>query len=212
MDIVIFYFLILIVIPAILIAWGVRIVKSFRRKNQKSKTRYVELVIFSALIIFVTWDLKIFPFSKNFYVKQLSEQITGKQFWSWKEFEFEEISVRGEGYSVFAYKFNKEMANYFLDPDDDFFEKYPQKPEYRKNWESIKWEKTPIRKDEVELLDIATPTYYGWSQSKLDKMDLVEEMAKQNGNYYAYNTNGSDIDFYMINPENRLIIMINHNQ
>ena len=28
-----------------------------------------------------------------------------------------------------------------LDPDDEFFDKYPQKPEYRKNWKSINWKK-----------------------------------------------------------------------
>jgi len=212
MNIVLFYFLLLIVLPAILIVWGVRIIRSFINKQDKSKTRFIEAIVYAILVSSITWNIGIFPISKNFYVKQQAEQITGKTFWSWKEFAFEEVSVRGEGYSIYAYKYGKEIAQYFLNPDKSFFNNYPVKPDHRKNWESIKWKSTPVQMDEKNILKIATPSYAGWNQSKLDKMKFIENLANQTGNYYAYNSNGSDVDFYIINPENRLFVMINHNQ
>ena len=75
----------------------------------------------------MTWELQIFPLSKNFYIQDRTTELTGKQFWSWNEFDYEEISVRGEGYALDIYKFNKETAEYFKNPDKEFLNSLPKK-------------------------------------------------------------------------------------
>ncbi|WP_417888162.1 hypothetical protein [Zunongwangia sp.] len=67
------------------------------------------------------------PLSKNFYIQYRTTELTGKQFWSWNEFDYEEISVRGEGYALDIYKFNEETAEYFKNPDKEFLNSFPKK-------------------------------------------------------------------------------------
>ena len=203
--------LIFVVLPIIFIVWFIRIIKLYKKGKSKRKSFYLQLGIFSIILIFITWDLRIFPLSKNIYIKDQTEKLTGKSFWSWKEFSFEEISVRGEGYTIDVFKFNDEIAEYFKNPDKEFFETFPIELEYRKKWKREKWKKTPVLKSEIEFLETATPNYGGWSQYRKDKMDFVKELANQKGNFYAYNTKLGDVDFFIISPTEKLIVMINHN-
>ena len=45
------------------------------------------------------------------------------------------------------------MAEYFKNPDSDFFEKYPLELDYRENWKRKTWKKTPVIESEVEYLE-----------------------------------------------------------
>lgn len=212
MNILLFYFLILIVVPGLLILWAIRLVKAYRRTEYNPPTRAAETIIFLSILFLITWNTRIFPLSKNYDIKAQTENLTGKEFWSWEEFSFEEVSIRGEGYSIDAFKFNKNVADHFASPPKDFFLDYPRIPENRLDWTSKKWTKTPILTTEYDILESATPSYGNWTSSKLNKMNLVRDLAKADGGYYAYNTNGGDVDFYMIIPDKQLIILINHNQ
>ena len=153
----------------------------------------------------MTWELQIFPLSKNFYIQDRTTELTGKQFWSWKEFDYEEISVRGEGYTLDIYKFNKETAEYFKNPDKEFLNNLP-----RKELADIKWAKTPIKENESEILEFVTPTYGGWKGEIVDRQNFIRQIANQPGAYYSYQKSGST-NFYLIAPEKRLVILINHN-
>ena len=199
--------LILVVIPSLLIIWAIRIVKLYRN----GKSIYLEGLIFTLLIGVISWNLGIFPMTRNLYVKEVSEQITGKSFWSWKEFSFDEISIRGEGYSIDVFKFNDEIADYFKNPDEKLFEDYPKELEYRSNWELEKWKKTPVIESEQKYLETATPYYGNWNEQKKEKMNFVRNLANKSGGLYAYNTKNGDVDFFIIAPEEKLIIIINHN-
>jgi hypothetical protein len=203
--------LIFVVIPSLLIIWSIRIVKLFRKGKAKRKSFYFEGMIFTLIIGMICWNLGIFPMSRNLYVKEVSEKITGKSFWSEKEFSFDEISVRGEGYSIDVFKFNDEIAEYFKNPGKEFFENYPKELEYRGNWERVKWKKTPVIESEQIYLENATPHYGNWNDKKKEKMDFVRNLANRNGGMYAFNTKNGDVDFFIISPEEKLIVIINHN-
>lgn len=203
--------LIIIVIPILLIIWGTRIIILFRKGKAKRKSFYFEGMIFAVIIGMIAWNLGIFPMSRNLYVKEISEKITGKSFWSKKEFSFDEISFRGKGYSLDIFKFNDEIAQYFRSPDKDFFENYPKELEYRSNWERVTWKKTPVIESEQIYLENATPYYANWSKKKKVKMDFVRNLANTNGGLYAFNTKNADVDFFIISPEEKLIVIINHN-
>ena len=42
-------------------------------------------------------------------------------------------------------------------------------------------------------------------------MKFVRNLANKDGGLYAFNIKNGDVDFYIISPEDKLIIIINHN-
>lgn len=98
MEVYIIAFLLLIVLAIGLLIWVIRLFLLYRKG--KKKTAVIELIILLAILVPLSWESHIFPFSKNFYIKDRTTELTGYEFWSWKEFDFEEMSVRGEGYTL----------------------------------------------------------------------------------------------------------------
>lgn len=131
--------------------------------------------------------------------------MTGKLFWSWKEFNYDELGVRGEGYTLYIYKFDKETAEYFENPDSAFFRNFPPA-----NYSQIRWTPTPVKSGDMEILDFVTPVYAGWKGEIVTRQDFIKNIATQQGSYYAYRHSGST-DFFIISPKERLVILINHN-
>lgn len=157
------------------------------------------------MLIFLTWQLQIFPLSKNFYIQNRTTELTGKKFWSWEEFDYEEISVRGEGYTLDIYKFSEETAEYFKNPEKEFFDNLPTK-----EFADIRWTRTPVKENEQEILEFVTQTYVGWKGAIVDRQDFIRQIANRPGAYYSYDDGGST-NFYLIAPDKRLVILINHN-
>jgi len=203
MDFYLIILLVLIVLLVGLVIWIVQLFKLF--KKGKKKLFAVQVSILTVLVVFVTWELQIFPLSKNFYIQDRTTALTGMKFWSWGVFEHEEISVRGEGYTLDIFKFNEEIAEYFRNPDKVFYEKFPPN-----EYADIKWSKTPVIESEQEILEFVTPVYAGWKGEIVDRQDFIRQIANQTGAYYSYDTGGST-NFYLIAPDQRLVILINHN-
>jgi hypothetical protein len=174
-------------------------------KKGKKKSFAIQASILSAILIFLTWELQIFPLSKNFYIQERTTGLTGKKFWSWKEFDYEEIGVRGEGYSLNIYKFNEQTAEYFKNPSNEFFDSLPTN-----EFATIKWTRTPVKEDEQDILEFVTPVYGNWNGEIIEKQDFIRQIANKSGSYYSYSAGGSS-DFYLISPDKRLVILINHN-
>jgi hypothetical protein len=201
-----FYLIILLILIGLgagLIIWIYRLYNLYRKGNIKSLV--IQISVLTILIVFLTWQLQLFPLSKNFYIKKQTTKLTGKSFWSWKEFSHDEWGVRGEGYTLHIYKFNQEAANYFKNPDSTFFKEYPPISN-----SEIKWTETPVKNKEIEILEFATPVYAGWKGEIVSRQDFIREIATNKGAYYAYRHGGST-DFYIISPKDRLVILINHN-
>jgi len=202
LDILPYLFLFIIGLIIGLIIWSVQLYKLYRKGNRKSIT--IQICILTMFIVFVTWKLQVFPLSENFYIKEQTTKLTGKSFWSWKEFSYNEFGVRGEGYTLYIYKFSQETANYFSNPNSLFFSNYPHKTE-----SDIKWTKTPVKEKDLNILDFVTPVYGYWKGEIVEKQDFIKNIAKKKGAYYAYK-NGGGTDFFIISPNDRLVILINH--
>ena len=201
-----FYLILLLILILLIIGfifWIYRIIKAYKKGYKKSF--WIQSSILGIILIFVTWQLQIFPFSKNFYIKERTEKLTGKSFWSWEEYDYEELGIRGEGYTLDIYEFNDEMADFFSDPTTDFTQNFP--PE---EFADIKWTKTPVKETDIETLEFVTPTYAGWNGEIVEKQEFIRTIAKEEGGLYAYKKTGGT-DFYLISPKRNLIIMINHN-
>ena len=203
MEIYLILFLLLIGLIVGLIIWIVRLFRLYRKGKKKSFA--IQVSILTVLLIILTWELQIFPLSKNFYIQDRTTELTGKKFWSWEEFDYEEISVRGEGYTLDIFKFSEETAEYFKNPKKEFFDSFPTK-----EFADIRWTRTPVKENEQEILEFATPTYGGWKGQIIDRQDFIRQIANQPGAYYSYDDGGST-NFYLIAPNKRLVILINHN-
>jgi hypothetical protein len=153
----------------------------------------------------VTWKLQVFPLSKNLYIKKQCAVLTGKTFWSWKEFAYDEWGVRGEGYTLDIYKFNDEVAQYFKNPDSTFFKTYPPK-----EYSSIRWTPTPVKSKDIDVLEFVTPIYLGWDGEIVNRQKFIKDIATAPGSFYSFK-DGHGSDFYLISPKDKLIILINHN-
>jgi len=184
----------------------------YKKGKSSRKSFYVQIGFLSIILFSISGLLGILPFQKNIYVKKQTEILTGKSFWSSEVFSFEEISVRGEGYSIDAFKYGDEVSDYFENPDHFFFNSYPKEMEYRKNWKREKWKKTPVSNEEQKFLNHATPSYGDWNEFKINKMKFVKEIANKEGAFYSYNFKDEGyVDFFIISPKENLIILINHN-
>lgn len=202
----IFYLIILIILIGLFIGltiWIIRLYRLLKKGNKKSF--FIQATILTAIIIFLTWEMQIFPFSKNFYIQDRTTELTGKKFWSWEEFDYEEISVRGEGYTLDIYKYNQETAEYFKNPNKEFFLNFP--PE---EYADIKWSKTPMKESEQEILEFTTPIYGGWDGEIVERQEFIRNIANKSGSYYSYEDGGST-NLYLIAPKENLVILINHN-
>lgn len=201
-----FYLIILLVLIGLitgLIVWIYRLFRLYKKGKKKSFA--IQVSILTVLLIILTWELQIFPLSKNFYIQDKTTELTGKKFWSWEEFDYEEISVRGEGYTLDIYKYSEETAQYFKNPDKQFFDNLPAQ-----ELADIRWTRTPVKESEQEILEFVTPTYGGWKGGIVDRQDFIRQIANQPGAYYSYDHGGST-NFYLIAPDKRLVILINHN-
>ena len=107
-----------------LVFWIVKIIKLFRKGQTRRATIHAIVLLFLAL--FVCWEFRILPLSAEFKFKKQTEALTGKEFWCWNEFLYEEWGMRGEGFTFEIYRFNKEMANYFYAPPPAFFNDFPR--------------------------------------------------------------------------------------
>ena len=164
-------------------------------------------MILAFLTLFVLWELRIIPLSVDLDFRNQTKELTGKQFWCWNDYRYEEGGVRGEGFTFEIYKLNDEMVKYFEHPDKDFFERFPSQ-----KFEATKWKETPIL--DTNLVNYITPIYGNWSRSLQkeikEKQKIVKQISREKGSYYAVRrSHGTDL--YLISPKMGIIVYINHN-
>lgn len=205
MEIYLILFLLLILALFGLIFWITKIAKFYRQKKTKIAT--INAIILGFLTLFVLWELRIIPLSADLDFRNQTKGLTGKQFWCWNDYRYEEGGVRGEGFTFEIYKLNDEMANYFSHPDKEFFERFPLE-----KFETTKWKETPIL--DTEFVNYVTPIYGNWSRSLQKeiekKQQIVKQISREKGSYYAIRqSHGTDL--YLISPKLKIIVYINHN-
>ena len=106
-------FLLLILIIIAVIYWIYKIVIFFI--NKRSKKGFLHLSIFLILFSFLSWELRILPISLNNDFKNKTENLTGKKFWGWNIYRFNDFGFR-DGFTIETYRLNEEIAEYFKKP------------------------------------------------------------------------------------------------
>jgi hypothetical protein len=212
--ILIFLFLTLIIVLFYPIV-GFKMFKSLKKKNKPKFYRLSIILLILILIPCFFW--KLLPGSDFFWQpienaqeKNYNLELTGFEYNDGDLiYEYEtERAFNGDGYSIWIYKIDEKTAEYFKNPNEEFFTKYP-KTDFRNDWESEFWKRTPFDQKEQKFLDFA--------HSTLDELDFeLEDLLNENGNYYAYeyymhSFGIGNIDFYIICPNRKLIVKINSN-
>jgi len=205
MEFYLIIFLLFIAVIVGLVFWLAKIFKFYKQK--RTKIAVINSVIFGLLTLVVYWELRIIPLSADWDFRNKTKELTGKQFWSWNNYRYDEFGIRGEGFTFEIYNLNDEVANYFTEPDKDFFEHFPIE-----KFETTKWKKTPIL--DTELVDFVTPIYGNWSKSLQKEIEekqlIVRQVAKEKDSYYAVRqSHGTDL--FLISPKRKIIVYINHN-
>ena|SRR5690606_11 len=204
----IFYLIILILIIIIvigLIFWFYKIIMFF--KNSQIKKGLIQLSVLLFLLLFLTWEFRILPISLNNDFKNKTEDLTGKKFWSWNIYRFEDFGFR-DGYIIETYRLNDEVAKSFEQPNQEFFTKYPNK-----NIGKTKWKKTPLKLEDLEDYEFVTPIYGSWSEKRQKEVkyqyNLINKIIKEEGAYYFLEKT-NQTDFYLISPKYKIMVWINH--
>jgi hypothetical protein len=195
----------LIIFLIFIVIWIFRLIRLYKKRSNKRLSFCIQSIILSILICLTLWFFDFYPFAQNIYFKNRSEELTGKKFWSRKVLNFEDPSVRGEGYQLQIFKFSNEMAEYFKSPDTEFFTDYP-------HYSDKRWTPTPIDSNEYEILDFVTARYPNFKEDIISQQNAIRKILLNKGAYYSYSKgNSSNVNFYIIYPKDRLVILIYHN-
>jgi hypothetical protein len=176
------------------------LIKYYKAGNKKAFQ--INLIILIFLTTIVLWKLRIIPLALNNDFKNKTAQLTGKKFWSWNNYRYEELGIRGEGYTLEIYNLNSEMTEYFKNPNPEFFQKYPTN-----DISDMKWKTTPVDTSDKNTLEHMTPNYSGWKNEIINKQEYIRRIANEPEGYYCYKAN----DFYLISYKEKIILWINHN-
>ena len=200
---VIFFLLIFCVFG--LFYWIYKIIQFYKTKQSKKAT--IHLFIFIILFIFLSWELRIIPISQDNDFKNKTKNLTGKKFWSWNIYRFDDFGFR-DGFTIETYKLNEENVAYFKNPNPYFFTKYPNE-----KIGNTKWKKTPLKIEDTESYKFVTPIYGNWSKKRQlevqKQYDLINKIINEKGSYYSIQES-NQTDFYLISPKYKVIIWINH--
>ncbi len=199
---------------------GYKIYKSFRKNHKQKLYKLTTVLVILILVPGFFW--KILPGSEFFWrpiekvqERNYNKELTGFKFSDGEKiYEYEtERAFNGDGYSIWIYKIDDSTANYFTNPNSEFFAEYP-KTELRNHWKSEHWKKTPFNKNDQKFLDFA--------HTELSQLNFeLEDLLNEEGNYYAYEYYMHDIsdenyfigniDFYIICPRRKIMVKVNHN-
>jgi hypothetical protein len=128
-----------------------------------------------------------------------------------------ERAFNGDGYSISVHALNEEFAKWVEASESDLIAHYPVKPSVRDHWAQVTWKRTPITSDDQKYLDFACSEYASGDASQLAKAkQLTLKLAHEPGHLYAFchqtHSYGiGDIDFYILSPKTKKLVMINHN-
>lgn len=197
--------LLLLLVSAGLVFWIVKIIRLFRKG--RTRRAVIHAIVLLLLVLFVCWEFRLLPLSAEFKFRKQTEALTGKEFWCWNEYLYEEWGMRGEGFTFEIYSFDKEIANYYYAPPPAFFNDFP-----RADVGVSRWKKTPL--PDSAFLSSMMPVYGNWSGRRQKMMEsrykIVRQIAESKGYYYALRRKSGN-DLYLLSPEMRLIIWINYN-
>lgn len=210
----------------LLVAYFVWTVKTWRRGRKglfRCQTSVVVMTV-AALVFFLDltpashwyWERE-----RNLANRRWATELTGITFSFGRPLYCydSDRAFNGDGYSIAVYELTPEMARYFSSPPPEFFAIYPKKPDYRRHWKAVNWHTGPVRADEEIFINFTlAENAPKKEEARLEEaFKTIRRSLAKTTTHYAYfhflhsaNSVG-DIDFFLIDPEERRLYIINNN-
>ena len=176
------------------------------------------LCIFMGVFLFPGLSWGIVPGSSVYLDLKQTKQLTGKAFLlgSAELSHHSDRAFNGDGYSIDVYLISERAADYLMDPAEEFFQRFPILPNYRSDWKSEPWRKTPSRSQDSKYIHFVSLSTENFGGNSNDPRDVASRLLAEQGNYYSYFYNVpskylGDVDLFIISPKERLIVIVNHN-
>ncbi|MDP1581369.1 MAG: hypothetical protein Q8M02_13935 [Candidatus Didemnitutus sp.] len=125
-----------------------------------------------------------------------------------------ERAFNGDGYSIQVFALPKSVRERFESFDEKALGALPQKPDYRSQWKTSPWRKTPMQSSENKYLDFALSNF-GPAEVRYHQK-AIRELVGKTGSYVAYfyfdhGDYPGNIDLFVVDLEGNRLYLINFN-
>lgn len=206
---------------ALLAAFWVSIFFASREGLRAGLTRrYARCGAFAALVAAVLWAglfVGFTPGSEAYASYRFSRELFGRGFvlGSPRHSYDSPRAFNGDGYSIEVFETPDGLARLAAFPPAEFCSAFPIRPPFRSHWSGVPWHSTPITGKERMFLEFAL-------MARADSVELtaaqrlLERLANEPGHYIAYfyymhGDHVGNVDFFLISPSARVLIVVNHN-
>lgn len=214
--------LVLAVPVALVVAYVVWMVKT--RKRGRKRLFWGQTVAAVMAVAALVFLLDLTPASHWYFERQRTLAWTGMAFSFGKTlYQYDTgRSFNGDGYSVKIVALPPEAARYFSAPPPVFFAEYPAIPGFQggaSGLQLVRWRNGPVRGDEERFVRFALYESWGEPQPDIRNKDLskaVRHALSKSTSLYAYywrypGPQVNDIYFFLIDPEEQRLYILNNN-
>lgn len=174
----------------------------------------------ATLLAWIIWGipLGLSPGSEHVALYQLSAVLYGKNFWIDPSYQgyHSEVDIHGDRYWIEVYAIPDSLAAFLKNPPANFTTDFPIDDDSQDDLKMARWRPTPVPAQD-EYLEFATAVYSGVTQTQdaATARDILIRLAKQPGSWYAYHYRSSgsyvsDIDYWLVCPEERIMVWVTH--
>ncbi|MBK1830839.1 hypothetical protein JIN77_08890 [Verrucomicrobiaceae bacterium R5-34] len=198
-----------------LILFAFYVYRAWQRKDLKRAGLLLALLL--AQLYIMGGPLRVLPGSGILHERSQMKSLTGHAFRlnPTGKAVHTERSFLGDGTSMEMFVLPEHVAVAWQDPAQHLRSEFPQRGRYRSDWQVERWKATPPRVEEQAFVQFAEHACQSDSNRALFMSLLQEE-----GNYYSYfynmhgtgtDANVGNIDFFILSPGRRLLVIINVN-
>jgi hypothetical protein len=217
------FYLFPFIIMASLIVWGYRFkkIKSDERRIFHSRLNIINKFLIFQILIFLVAGIfnNLLPGSFLITEPFSNKSISGKLHYSGTlDYEYHsDRGFNGDGYSIYIYQIYDPLIQHFQNNIDNLSKSYPNKPWYREDWQTKKWSIGPIPENEIIFFDFSLPGYVDMPNDYEIKKEMIYNLIKTESNYYfsyhykMHDERPDNIDFYLVFPNKKIFVIINHN-
>jgi hypothetical protein len=187
-------------------------------KNRKWKNSALLSLGLLVVVVFPGLSWGMLPGSSIYGDLIQTWQLTGHSFILGKPklFYHPERCFNGDGYSIDIYSFSEHEASVLANPSTRFFNRFPIRPSYRRDWKSTSWQKTPSRPQDAEFIEFVHLANKTGECDPMNPQDVAARLLTEEGNFYSYFYNWSfghpaDVDLFIISPKKRIFVIANQN-
>ncbi len=176
----------------------------------------IGLFLFFSILVFLGLLYGVLPGSSVCKDLLQTNRLTGHFFLLGKPICFyeSERSFTGDGYSIYIYNISDSVAKSLMNPDNNFYLKYPKQPVYLQKWQTYNWHKTPTKIANEKFIEFAmAENIRNLCLSKAKK--LLLQYLQEPGNFYSYfyymhDNYPGNIKLFVLALKERKIIIVSH--